>query len=189
MTIKLTKDDGIYLVFERESLKQWPDLPDEDKKVLAALYWDELTDSQKADFSNSEYIEFIKMREVQNEELVNDPVKMRRKFLVDASPLVDQMVMKALGKGGRTSDSDELATREVWSILKNIIESANNPAPLLDLKGQNIDTQIDTILDAVSTNEIDFEQAKEYMSLVSSGFNLQKLPQMLAQLEKLEANG
>lgn len=188
MTIKQTIDDRPYLIFERSSIKQWPVLPDEDKKVLAALYWEELTDTQKEDFSNAEYIEFIKLKEKQHEELVNDPVKMRRKFLVDAAPLVDQMVGKALGKGKATLVMDELATKEVWSILKGIIESANNPAPLLDLKGQSIDSQIDLILGKVSTGDIDFEQAKEYMSLVSSGFNLQKLPQMLAQLEKLEAS-
>jgi len=189
MTIKQTIDDRPYLVFERSDIKQWPMLPDEDKKVLAVLYWEELTDTQKEDFSNHEYIELMKLRERQNEELVNDPVKMRRKFLVDAAPLVDKMVNLALGKSKKLDVIDELATKEVWSILKGIIESANNPAPLLDLKGQSIDTQIDLILEKVSLGDIDFEQAKEYMALVSSGFNLQKLPQMLAKLESLEARG
>ena len=83
-------------------------------------------------------------------------------------------------------DKDAFATKEVWSVLKEIIQTATNPAPLLDLKGKSISDQIDVILTKVSTGEIDFTQAKEYMSLVSSGFNLQTLPQLMSQLEALE---
>ena len=186
MTIKITHDPRKYLIFGREDIKDWPVLPVEDQKVLAALYWDELPQKYKEEFSNEQHIDFIKMRERQHEELVNDPVKMRRKFLVDAAPLVDRMINKALGKDATKDTLDELATKEVWSILKNIIETANNPAPLLDLKGKGIEHQIDLILESVSKGDIDFDEAKDYMQLVSSGFELQALPQMLAKLEQLE---
>jgi len=182
--IKLT-DFGIHLLWERHWLKEWPNLDISDKKVLAALYWSDLTDKQKSEFADPDFIELMKLQESKKQELINDPVKMRAHFLVEAAPLIDNMIQSALGKR-RMEDKDAFATKEVWSVLKEIIQTATNPAPLLDLKGKSISDQIDVILTKVSTGEIDFTQAKEYMSLVSSGFNLQTLPQLMSQLEALE---
>jgi len=175
-----------FLIWEKHWLKEWISLDVSDKKVLAALYWDELTPEQKSEFTDNEYIEMTKLQQKRHEEFINDPVKMRSHFLMEAAPLMNIMIQASLGNKSLDSDN-ELAVREVWNVLKDIIQSANNPAPLLDLKGKDIDGQIDTILGKVSTGEIDFEQAKEYMSLVSSGFNLQKLPELITKLEALEA--
>jgi len=57
---------------------------------------------------------------------------------------------------------------------------------MLDLKGKTIDDQINAILTQVSAGQITIADAKEYMALVSAGFNLQQLPKLLATLEKLE---
>ena len=51
---------------------------------------------------------------------------------------------------------------------------------------KEISEQIDEILTNVSNGSINFEQAKEYMALVSSGYNLQELPKLMAQLDALE---
>lgn len=178
--------DKTFLIWERHWIKQWSNLDISDKKVLAALYWDDLSDVQKSDFDDKEYIEMTKIQQKKHEEYINDPVKMRTHFLIESAPLMDIMIQASLGKKD-IKPANELAVREVWNVLKGIIQSANNPAPLLDLKGKGIDDQIDTILEKVSTGEIDFEQAKDYMSLVSSGFNLQKLPELITKLEALEA--
>jgi len=174
-----------FLIWEKHWLKEWSNLDVSDKKVLAALYWLDLTDEQKSEFSDNEYIELVKMKNKQRNEYINDPVKMRAHFLTEAAPLIDTMIQSALGNKTQLPDN-ELAVREVWGVLKDIIQTATNPAPLLDLKGQDIGDQIDTILENVSKGQIDFVQAKEYMSLVSSGFNIQKLPDIIQKLEALE---
>lgn len=175
---------GTFLIWERHWLKQWHTLDTQDKKVLAALYWSDLTDEQKDEFTDSDYIELAKIQERKKMDLVNDPIKMRQYFLEEASPLLDQMIQASLGNK-KIESNDEYATREVWGMLKEIISSASNQAPLIDLKGKTISDQIDSILTHVSTGKITFDQAKDYMSLVSSGFNLRTLPGLVIQLEAL----
>jgi len=184
--LKITSHEGIHLTWERHHIKQWEMLDDSEKSILAILYWDELTDAQQSDFSNKDYISIVKVREAQAEELANDPVRLRRKFLTDAAPLADRMVRLALGKDRNMTDLGEQATMEVWEVLKAIILTAANPTPLLDLKGKDIGDQVDTILEKVSEGKIDFSEAKEYMSLVSQGFDMQQLPDIMAKLEMLE---
>ena len=181
--VKVT--DGTFLIWERHWLKEWGSLDICDRKVLAALYWVELTDQQKQTFTDHEYIEFMQIQERKKKELVNDPVKMKTHFLMEAAPLLDKMIQAALGNKRMTS-TDSFATAEVWTLLREIISQAKNPTPLLDLKGKEISQQIDEILTNVSNGSINFEQAKEYMTLVSSGYNLQELPKLMAQLDALE---
>lgn len=184
MTILSTEKP--FLIWEKRWLKEWDNLDTSDKKVLAALYWFDLNDDQKSEFTDNEFIEFTKIQDKQRAEYINDPVKMKRHFLTESAPLVDIMIQSALGNKATLPDN-EFAMREVWTLLKDIIQTANNPAPLLNLKGQSIEGQIDTILEKVTTGEIDFEQAKEYMSLVSQGYNIQKIPEMIQKLEALES--
>lgn len=174
-----------FLLWEKHWLKEWDSLDIQDRKVLAALYWFDLKKEQKECFSDHEYIELAKIQEQKKKDLVNDPVKMKAHFLMEASPLLDKIIQSALGT--RKLDSqDAFATAEVWGLLKEIISSATNPAPLLDLKGKDVSDQIDEILSQVSLGQINFEDAKNYMSLVSSGYNLQTLPELLLKLESLE---
>jgi len=116
----------------------------------------------------------------------SNPSKMRQHFLERASPMIDDMIDAALGEG-RMKSNNALAQQEVWDILKSVIMQAENPAPLLNLRGDSVDKQVDTILTKVSAGEITFNEAKEYMSLVSMGFDLTKLPELLEKAEMLEA--
>lgn len=116
---------------------------------------------------------------------IRTPDALKRHFIERASPMIDQMIDAALGTGEMKA-TNIMARDEVWDLLKGIIKEAENPVPLLNLKGGNIEEQIDIILTKVSTGEINFEQAKRYMELVSSGFNIQKLPELLKKLDALE---
>jgi hypothetical protein len=180
-------DNKPSLLWEKSWIKEWHTLEDCDKKVLAALYWEDLSQNQKDEFASSDYIELMRLQDAKKTELVNNPTKMRQHFLEKASPLIDQMIDAALGNKKMLSTND-YAINQVWSVLQEMIRGANNPAPLLDLKGKPIENQIDQILTKVSDGEITFEEAKEYMSLVSTGFNLQKLPELLLKLEQLESS-
>lgn len=192
LTGKINLGDGNdkpFLIWERHWLTEWGNLEVSDKKVLAALYWEDLTDTQKSDFSNDEYIELQKIKDAKNAELMSDPVKMKKHFLAGAAPLIDEMIALANGKKKNTtkdSDTEAWAKREVWTVLKEIIGRTDNPAPMLDLKGKTIDNQINAILTKVSEGQITIVDAKEYMALVSAGFNLQQLPKLMASLEALE---
>jgi len=184
-----TGDNKIYLMWERHWLSEWGNLDVCDKKVLAALYWEELTDIQKSDFSDSEYISLQKLKAAKHAELMSDPVKMKKNFLEGAAPLIDEMIALANGKKKNTTkdtDNESWAKREIWGVIKEIISRTDNPAPMMDLKGKTIDDQINQVLTSVSQGNITIADAKEYMALISSGFNLQQLPKLLATLEKIE---
>jgi len=187
--VVLGASEGIFLIWEKHWLKEWNNLDISDKKVLAALYWDDLTDVQKSDFSDREYIDLQKIKAAKHAELVSDPVKMKKHFLEGAAPLIDEMVGLANGDkklSVKPNTTEEWAKREIWSVMKDIIVRTDNPAPMIDLKGKSIDDQIDAILTKVSEGKITIADAKEYMALVSSGFNLQQLPKLLATLDALE---
>jgi len=182
-------DSKIFLMWEQHWLSDWDSLDDCDKKVLAALYWELLSDKQKSDFTDSEYIDLQKVKAAKHAELMSDPVKMRKNFLEGAAPLLDDMLQLATGKKqnkSKDTDSEAWAKREIWDVLKDVIIKTDDLAPMLDLKGKSIDDQIDQILTKVSNGQITIADAKEYMALVSAGFNLQQLPKLLATLEKLE---
>ena len=155
-----------------------------DQKLLAVLYWDKLTNQQKDVFTDRQEVELQKEFERKMEGIMTDPAKMRRHFLMGASPIMDDMLDMA--KGQSSKSSDPYAFKEVWEVLKGIVTSANNPAPMLNLKGKDVSQQIDEILTGVTAGELTFEEAKDFMSLVSSGYNLQELPKLMAKLESLE---
>ena len=175
-----------FLMNDPKDIEEWDSLDISDKKVLAVQFWDLLSDDQRSEFAAHEYITMQKNSERKKKDLVSDPVKMKAHFLYQAAPLMDQMIEAALGSKKLESNND-YAVSQVWEVLRDIIKGANNPAPLLDLKGKSIEAQIDQILTKVSAGEIDFDQAKEYMSLVSTGFNIQKLPELSSKLEQIEA--
>ena len=116
-----------------------------------------------------------------------NPSEMKYHFIERASPLIDAYIDSALGVSYMKSNNS-LIQQEVWNLLRELILNAKNKAPLLNLRGKNIESQIDEILTKVSAGEINLEEAKEYMSLVSAGFNLQKLPELMSKLEILEGS-
>ncbi len=184
-----TGEDKPYLMWETHWLSEWATLDDCDKKVLAALYWDLLTDSQKSEFADDEYIELTKLKQLKNSEMMSDPVKLKKHFLTESAPLIDEMIQIANGSKKATAKltgTEEWAKREIWDVLKEVVIKADSPAPMIDLKGKGIDEQINQILTKVSQGQMAISDAKEYMSLVSAGFNLQELPKLMASLELLE---
>jgi hypothetical protein len=185
LRIKKAKDGVHNVHLSVDSLKEFFHLGKCDQKLLAILYWDKLTREQKEVFTDHEEMELEQEYERKMHEIMTDPTKMRTHFLRGAAPILDDMLK--LAKGEKVGTSDNFAFREVWEVLRDMINKANSPVPMLDLKGKEISDQIDTILTKVSAGEISFIEAKEYMSLVSSGFNLQELPKLMAKLEMLES--
>ena len=180
-----------FLMWETHWLSEWAILDPCDKKVLAALYWELLSDEQKEEFTDHEYIELTKVKERKNAEMMSDPVKLKKHFLSESAPLIDEMIQIANGTKKVTTKltgTEEWAKREIWDVLKEVISKADSPAPMIDLKGKDIDGQINQILTKVSQGEMAISDAKEYMSLVSAGFDLQELPKLMKSLELLESN-
>lgn len=179
------KKDAVFRVhFDESDLINFYELDKCDKKLLAILYWEKLTDQQKNVFTDREQMELQKQYERKQHEIMSDPTKMRQYFLKGAAPILDNIIKLANGDNKLTADN--FAIREVWEVLKGVIQAANNPAPMIDLRGKDVSAQIDEILTSVTKGDITFIEAKEYMSLVSSGFNLQELPKLMAKLEQLE---
>jgi polyhydroxyalkanoate synthesis regulator phasin len=184
LRIKQEKESENFVYLPESSLTNFDHYDKCDQKLLAILYWEKLTDKQKEVFTDWQEMELQKDYERRLNEIMTDPTKMRQHFLKNASPVLDSIIK--LANGDKKLTGDNYAFREVWEILKGIISSANNPAPMMDLRGKDVSQQIDEILTQVSTGKINFDEAKEYMSLVSSGFNLQELPKLMAKLDALE---
>ena len=116
------------------------------------------------------------------------PSSLRAHFLHKASPLIDLYIDVALGEAVPKSTNIQMQ-HEVWEVLKTIILSAKNPAPIIDLKGHTVDEQVSKILELVSTGKITLDDGKEYLSLVQQGFELTELPEIIAKMEALESLG
>ena len=174
MNIDLTEDD----------LLNFNNLDRCNKKLIAIMFWDKLTEDQKKTFPDWEFKQLSEAYNKRVEETMNDPTKMRQYFLKGSAPILDEIIKMANGDSRIKGES--YAFREVWEVLRGIITAASNPAPMIDLRGKDISSQIDEILSAVTKGDITFNEAKEYMSLVSSGFNLQELPKLMQKLEALE---
>ena len=155
-----------------------------DKRMYAYNYWDKLSTRQKMIFTDKDYKDAEESYKNKVKERMSDPFKMRAYFLMGAAPILDNMIDMALGESNKSSDP--YAFKEVWEVLKSIIDRANDKAPILNLKDKDVSEQINEILTKLTAGDISFEQSKEYMSLVSSGFNLQELPKLMAKLEALE---
>lgn len=116
------------------------------------------------------------------------PVNIRRHFLHKAAPLIDTYIDVALGK--KVPETTNLQMQnQVWEVLREIILSASDHAPVIDLKGKTVDEQVSKILELVSTGGIPIDQGKEYLSLVQQGFELTELPDIIAKMEALENLG
>jgi len=183
----ITTDSKPFLIWERHWIEEWNDLDISDKKVLAALYWFDLTQKQKEEFSDNERIEFLKIKEAKKKEIASDPSKLKAHFITEAAPLLDMMIESAIN-GKDLGIKNQFAVSGVWDLLKDAILSAKTAPPLINIKGKSVEGQIDEILSQVSRGDIGFDEAKEYMALVSSGYNLQTLPKLIAKLESLEGS-
>lgn len=125
------------------------------------------------------------------EEKVNfnfTPTNLRKHFLFKAAPLIDNYINVALGKEVPISTNAQVQ-HEVWSVLKEIILTAKNPAPLMNIKGDTIEEQVSKILSMVSTGKCTLEEGQNYLALVQQGYELTELPKLMSQLESLEALG
>ena len=116
------------------------------------------------------------------------PTNLRRHFIYKAAPLIDNYINVALGKEVPISTNAKVQ-HEVWSVLKEIILTAKNPAPLMDIKGHTIEDQVSKILTMVSTGKCTLEEGKDYLALVQQGFELTELPKLMSQMESLEELG
>lgn len=166
----------------------WPFLSICDKKILAVLHWNKLSEQQQAEFDDIAFKEIEEASQKFREDTMTDPIKMKRFFLKHSYPILNQMLDSATNPNTKIK-TDGYAFKEVWEVLRGIINSTNDKAPALNLKGKEVTDQIDEILTNVTAGKITFEQAKDYMELVSSGFNLQELPKLMATLTALEAKG
>jgi len=188
LSLKLAKTELVHKEINchltKDDLSRFFDLGECDQKLMAHLFWEDLTKDMKNVFMDKHFMEDEKHIQKQINERMTDPVKMRQHFLKGAAPILNDVI--AMAKSDKKSPANPFAFTEVWEVLRGIITSASNPVPLIDLKGKTISDQIDEILTQVTEQKITFVEAKELMSLVSSGFNLQELPKLMAKLEQLE---
>ena len=183
---KKVVDNTLNVHLDEDDLVNFDYKSDCDKKLLALLFWDKLSDPQKKIFSDIEQMEIRSSLNKKLEGIMTDPVKMRQHFLKGSAPILDKM-LKAAANTDRIQPTVDYAMKEVWEVLKSVITNASNPAPLIDLKGKEISAQIDEILTQLTSQNITMDEAKELMGLVSSGFNLQQLPILMQKLEMLES--
>jgi len=164
----------------------WPFLSICDKKILAVLHWNKLSEQQQKEFDDIAFKEIEEASQRFREDTMTDPIKMKRFFLKHSYPILNQLLDSATNPNNKIK-TDGYAFKEVWEVLRGIITSTNDLAPVLSLKDKDVTGQIDEILTNVTLGKLTFDEAKEYMSLVSQGFNLQELPKLMAKLDALES--
>ena len=167
-------------------IKEWPFISVCDKKILAVLYWDRLSEQQQAEFDDRAFKEIEEASKKYRDDIMTDPVKMKQHFLKGAYPILNKILNDA-SSPKKNAPRPSYETTEVWEVLRGIITSASNPAPLIDLKGKTITLQIDEILTNLTDQKITMDEAKDLMGLVSSGFNLQQLPLLMEKLTAIES--
>ena len=116
------------------------------------------------------------------------PSNLRMHFLRKSAPLIDEYIDVALGRATPSSTNAQMQN-QVWDTLKQIILSAKNPAPIVDLRGKVVSDQIDEILLMATKGKCTLDEAKELMSLVQQGYELNEIPELMKQFEKLTAIG
>lgn len=184
LRIKTNKDSEHFIHLPESCLTNFMHYDKCDQKLLGILYWEKLTETQKKVFTDWEEMELDKANRYRLQQIMSDPTKLRQHFLRNAAPVMDNILK--LANGDKKLTVDNFAIKEVWEVLKGIISQASNPAPMINLKGKDVSNQIDEILTNLTAGEINFTEAKEFMSLVSAGYNLQELPKLMAKLEALE---
>jgi len=157
-----------------------------DKRLFAHTNWNKLSDKQKRTFVDKDFKDAEEIYKLKVKERMSDPIKMKEYFLNASAPILDNMIDMATNPSIKLA-SDGFAFREVWEVLRGILNSTKNKATPLDLRNKDISQQVDEILTSVTAGDITFDEAKEYISIVSSGFNLQELPKLMAKLELIES--
>lgn len=116
------------------------------------------------------------------------PSNLKSHFLHRASPLIDDYIDAALGESILKSTNDH-ARFEVWKLLVEIMKQADNKAPVLNMKGKNIDDQISLILEDVFAGNSTVAEGRDMISMVQQGFDALAMPRLMEKMDKLTALG
>ena len=184
--MKAKRDKEHYAYLPESSLVNFFHYDKCNQKLLAILYWDKMSESQKDVFTDREQMDVEYSIKTRRAEMMSNPTKMKQYFLEHSAPIMDDILAYANGSRKLNGSQDKYYMNEVWEVLKCILNGANTPAPMIDIRGKKVSEQIDEILTSVTEGKITFDDAKNYMSLVSSGFDIQELPKLMATLEAIE---
>lgn len=115
-----------------------------------------------------------------------DPAKLKQEFLLRSYPLMLTMINAATGQEELVGHNR--AQAEVWDLFKEIIKTTDNVTPTISLEGKTTQEKIETVFTSVSNGLISQAQAKNYMDLITKGFDTLELSDMMEQIEELQSN-
>jgi len=95
------------------------------------------------------------------------------------------MVEVASGKKDSFKSTNTWAVKEVWKTLSEIIQQADDPIAVT-FTDKEVSSKVNAILDQVACGELTPAEGKRIMALVSMGFEVTELPELMAKFEQLE---
>ena len=117
---------------------------------------------------------------------MNDPTKLRKKFLSEyADDLLELYGAASTGKGTFFKCIDS-AREEMWDLLKHIIKTADDPTPLAKLTDGDITQRVDAVLSEVASGELTPDEGKRLIGLLQAGFDITELPKLIEKLNEME---
>jgi len=112
--------------------------------------------------------------------------ELRKKFLRAGSDVIELMIKQLDGEYGFQMESNQRQMVDlIWPLLSDVIKNSKSITPL-DLRKKSTGEKLDTLFELVSKGEITFDEAKQYMALISQGFEMTDLILLNEKLDRLE---
>jgi hypothetical protein len=111
---------------------------------------------------------------------------LRKRVLEDhAENVIDCFIRRATG-GRAVMGADVRALEKAFDRIMNLVEQASDPISGIDLMNKTTAQRIDEILAKVADGTITPSEGKAAMAMISSGFEITELAELIARLDNIE---
>lgn len=110
---------------------------------------------------------------------------LRSKFIKGAGLAIDLMVDQLEDGRKEIDPRQQKMINLLWPLMSEIIKDAKKITPL-NLSDKSTSQRLDELFNNVAKGAITFDEAKQYMSLISQGFEMSDLIELNEKLERLE---
>jgi hypothetical protein len=113
-----------------------------------------------------------------------NPSKLRGKFLGEMDDFLTEFVQVAKGEKEKFTSGNNFAITQSWELLKDIMKIADDPVPIA-WSDATTRGRIDDVLNQVASGALTPDQGKKVMALVSMGFEMTDLQEIMSKMDTL----
>lgn len=118
-----------------------------------------------------------------HENKTKDP---RKKVIEISSRIIELLHETAFDSLRPMTESQVTAVQLLMPMITDVVKDSKKISKTLNVRGKGIGEQIDDILNGLSQGELSFTEAKDYLSMISQGYELTELPELMKKLEAIE---